>query len=83
MGLSIIIGLTLKELPFLLLIALGVLAQPKIGKNLRAQHKVALSLGYCPMTAFFKVVLPSLYGYMRLPLSSSISLLKRKCRNAS
>lgn len=67
-GLSIIIGLTLKELPFLLLIALGVLAQPSIGKTLKAQHKVALSLGYCPMTAFFKVVLPSLYGYMRLPL---------------
>ena len=68
MGISIIIGLTVKELPFLLLIALGVLAQPEIGKKLRAQHKVALSLGYCPMTAFFKVVLPNLYGYMRLPL---------------
>jgi putative thiamine transport system permease protein len=68
MGLSIILGLTLKELPFLLLIALGVLAQPEIGKNLKSQHKVALSLGYCPMTAFFKVVLPNLYGYMRLPV---------------
>jgi putative thiamine transport system permease protein len=68
MGISIIIGLTLKELPFLLLIALGVLAQPEIGAKLKAQHKVALSLGYCPMTAFFKVVLPNLYGYMRLPL---------------
>ena len=68
MGISIIIGLAVKELPFLLLIALGVLAQPEIGKKLKAQHKVALSLGYCPMTAFFKVVLPSLYGYMRLPL---------------
>jgi len=68
MGLSIVLGLTIKELPFLLLIALGVLAQPEIGKKLKAQHKVALSLGYCPMTAFFKVVLPNLYGYMRLPL---------------
>jgi len=67
-GLSIMIGLTLKELPFLLLITLGVLAQPEIGKTLKAQHKVALSLGYCPMTAFFKVVLPSLYHYMRLPI---------------
>jgi len=68
MGLSIMLGLTIKELPFLLLIALGVLAQPEIGHKLRAQHKVALSLGYCPMTAFFKVVLPSLYRYMRLPI---------------
>jgi len=67
-GFSIMLGLTLKELPFLLLITLGVLAQPEIGKKLKAQHKVALSLGYCPITAFFKVVLPSLYHYMRLPI---------------
>ncbi|MBQ4833800.1 ABC transporter permease subunit [Pseudoalteromonas sp. MMG010] len=67
-GISIIIGLTLKELPFLLLMALGVLAQPELGKKLRSQHKVALNLGYCPLTAFFKVVLPSLYPLMRLPI---------------
>jgi len=52
-GISIILGLTLKELPFLLLMALGVLAQPELGKKLRQQHKVALNLGYRPMTAFF------------------------------
>lgn len=67
-GISIILGLTLKELPFLLLMALGVLAQPEFGKKLRQQHKVALNLGYYPMTAFFKVVLPSLYPLLRLPL---------------
>ncbi|MBU2870091.1 ABC transporter permease subunit [Colwellia sp. E2M01] len=67
-GLSIIVGLTLKELPFLLLMALGALAQPELGKKLRQQHKVALNLGYCPMTAFFKVILPSLYPLLRLPL---------------
>ncbi|PKH90246.1 ABC transporter permease [Pseudoalteromonas sp. 78C3] len=67
-GVSIILGLTLKELPFLLLMALGVLAQPELGKKLRQQHKVALNLGYCPMTAFFKVILPSLYPLLRLPL---------------
>ncbi|WP_246143294.1 ABC transporter permease [Colwellia echini] len=67
-GLSIILGLTLKELPFLLLMALGALAQPELGKKLRQQHKVALNLGYCPMTAFFKVILPSLYPLLRLPL---------------
>ncbi|HBF48669.1 MAG TPA: hypothetical protein DDW91_20435, partial [Shewanella frigidimarina] len=42
--------------------------QPDLGQTLRAQHKVALSLGYCPMTAFFKVVLPSLYPHLRLPI---------------
>ncbi|MBB1386532.1 ABC transporter permease subunit [Pseudoalteromonas sp. SG45-5] len=67
-GISIILGLTLKELPFLLLMALGVLAQPELGKKLRQQHKIALNLGYCPMTAFFKVILPSLYPLLRLPL---------------
>ncbi|MET6760439.1 ABC transporter permease subunit [Pseudoalteromonas sp. NCIMB_1079] len=67
-GISIILGLTLKELPFLLLMALGVLTQPELGKKLRQQHKVALNLGYCPMTAFFKVILPSLYPLLRLPL---------------
>ena len=66
-GLSIILGLTLKELPFLLLVALGALAQPELGKTLRQQHKVAINLGYCPMTAFFKVTLPSLYPLLRLP----------------
>lgn len=68
MGLSIILGLTLKELPFLLLIALGVLAQPEIGNTLKAQYKVALSLGYRPTTAFFKAILPNLYGYLRMPI---------------
>ena len=67
-GLSIILGLTLKELPFLLLMALGALSQKELGKTLHAQHKVALSLGYCPITAFFKVVLPALYPYLRLPV---------------
>jgi len=67
-GISIILGLTVKELPFLLLMALGVLAQPELGKKLRQQHKVALNLGYCPMTAFFKVVLPNIYPLLRLPI---------------
>ncbi|MGB5856016.1 MAG: ABC transporter permease subunit [Oceanisphaera sp.] len=67
-GISIILGLTLKELPFLLLMALGALAQPELGKALRQQHKVALNLGYHPMTAFFKVTLPNLYPLLRLPV---------------
>jgi putative thiamine transport system permease protein len=42
-GISIILCLTLKELPFFLLMALGVLAQPELGKKLRQTHKVALT----------------------------------------
>lgn len=67
-GISMIIGLTLKELPFLLLMALAALSQANLGTTLRAHHKVALSLGYSPLTAFFKVVLPNLYPYLRLPV---------------
>ncbi|MFP3349864.1 ABC transporter permease subunit [Pseudoalteromonas sp. SIMBA_153] len=67
-GWSIIIGLVLKELPFLLLIALGILAQPELGKKLRMQHQIAINLGYYPMVAFFKVVLPNLYPLLRLPI---------------
>ncbi|MBO1517700.1 ABC transporter permease [Psychrobacter halodurans] len=67
-GISIILGLTLKELPFLLLMALGALAQPELGKKLRQQYKVALNLGYYPITAFFKAVLPVLYPLLRLPI---------------
>ena len=67
-GVSIILGLTLKELPFLLLMALGILAQPELGKTLHQQYKVALNLGYYPMTAFFKIILPRLYSLLRLPI---------------
>ncbi len=67
-GISIILGLTLKELPFLLLMGLGVLAQPELGKKLRQQYKVALNLGYYPITAFFKAVCPMLYPLLRLPI---------------
>ena len=67
-GISIILGLTLKELPFLLLIALGALAQPELGKKLRQQYKVALNLGYYPIAAFFKSVFPLLYPLLRLPI---------------
>ena len=67
-GVSIILGLMLKELPFLLLMSLGALAQPELGKKLREQYKVALNLGYYPMTAFFKAVFPLLYPLLRLPI---------------
>jgi len=67
-GISIILGLVLKELPFLLLMALGVFAQPELGKKLRQQYQVALNLGYYPITAFFKAVFPILYSFLRLPI---------------
>ena len=67
-GLSIILGLTLKELPFILLMAIAAMQQKEIKKVIQGQYKVALSLGYYPFTAFCKAVLPSLYPFMRLPI---------------
>ena len=67
-GISIVLGLTLKELPFILLITLAAMQQKQIQQILNRQYKLALSLGYYPFTAFCKAVLPSLYPYMRLPI---------------
>lgn len=67
-GFSIFLGLMLKELPFLLLMALSILAQPDLGRKLRQHYQVAISLGYYPVTAFFKAVFPVLYPMLRLPI---------------
>ncbi|WP_264752915.1 hypothetical protein [Psychrobacter sp. ENNN9_III] len=81
-GISIILGLTLKELPFLLLMALGALAQPELGKKLRQQYKVALNLGYYPITAFFKAVLPVLYPFFTFAYLSRAGLCQCQRRDA-
>jgi len=47
---------------------LSAIAQPALNIKLRAQYRLALSLGYYPMTAFFKAVLPNIYPLMRLPI---------------
>lgn len=63
-GLSLIFGLVLKEAPFLflmLLAALDRLDAPRL-------HSVARSLGYAPMTAWIKVILPQVYPRLRLPI---------------
>lgn len=63
-GLSLIAGLAIKEIPFLLLVSLAALPQ------LNAQQKVMLarSLGYHPRIAWLKVVAPGLYQLVRLPV---------------
>jgi putative thiamine transport system permease protein len=68
LGFSIILGLTLKELPFILLMAMAAMQQKEIKQTIEGQYKVALSLGYYPFTSFCKAVLPILYPFMRLPI---------------
>jgi len=68
-GLSLILGLVIKEVPFLLLMSLAALVQCQARERLT----VARSLGYRPLTGFLKVVMPGLYPLLRLPLYAVIA----------
>ncbi len=63
-GLSLLLGLVVKEFPFLLLMTLG--AQGQI--DCQARLATARSLGYRPATAWLKAVLPAVYPQIRLPI---------------
>ncbi|MGQ4879725.1 ABC transporter permease [Billgrantia sp. LNSP4103-1] len=68
-GLSLMAGLVVKEIPFLLLMSLAALPQ------LDPERHVAMarSLGYRPLTAWLKVVAPALYPLIRLPVYAVIA----------
>jgi len=63
-GLTLLFGLIVKEVPFLLLMSLAALPQ------LQPRHRieVARTLGYRPTIAWLKVIAPSLYPLVRLPV---------------
>ena len=63
-GLSLALALATKEVPFLLFMALAAMQQIRVAPTLA----VARSLGYGPVAAWIKTVLPPLYRQMRLPL---------------
>lgn len=63
-GLSLALGLVLKETPFLFLMLLAALD----GLPARRILVTARSLGYRPMTAWLKAVLPQAYLRLRLPI---------------
>lgn len=68
-GLSMMAGLVMKEVPFLLLMALAALPQIGAGDRMR----IARSLGYGGVTAWFKTVAPGLYPLVRLPVFAVIA----------
>lgn len=68
-GVSLIAGLVLKEVPFLLLMSLAVL--PQLSPERRIE--LARSLGYTPPLAWLKTVLPALYPLIRLPVYAVIA----------
>jgi putative thiamine transport system permease protein len=63
-GIALVCGLVLKEVPFLLLMALAALGQVPADRTLA----VARSLGYGPATAWLKTVLPLVWPQIRLPV---------------
>ena len=63
-GLALILGLTLKEVPFLLLMTLVALNQVRVGESLT----VARALGHSRSAGWKAVVLPQLYSQLRLPV---------------
>src|SRR3546814_19997602 len=64
LALALALGLIVKELPFLLLMTLAALGQVRADERLA----VARSLGYGPVTAWLKAVLPAVYRQIRLPV---------------
>jgi len=63
-GLALTLALVVKEVPFLLLMTLGALEQVRADERLA----VARSLGYGPVVAWLKGVLPAVYRQIRLPV---------------
>lgn len=63
-ALALTLGLVMKELPFLLLMTLAAL------EHSRAEERLAIarSLGYGPVMAWLKTVLPAVYRRIRLPV---------------
>jgi putative thiamine transport system permease protein len=63
-ALALTFALVVKETPYLLLITIAALDQSQAGERLA----VARTLGYGPVTAWLKTVLPAIYPKIRLPI---------------
>lgn len=63
-GIAMVAALVAKEVPFLLLMTLAALGQTRAEPTLR----LARTLGYGPVAAWLKFVLPLVYRQVRLPL---------------
>ena len=63
-GLSFVLGLLLKEVPYLMLMTLSALNQLRASETL----VTARALGYAPAAAWLKTILPQVYPQIRLPI---------------
>jgi putative thiamine transport system permease protein len=64
LGLALILGLVVKEVPFLILVLLAALGQLPVNKQIAA----ARALGYGPGILWAKVIAPQAYPLIRLPV---------------
>ncbi len=69
MGLSMIAGLVVKEIPFLLLVTLAALPQVPLART----RMLAASLGYGRVAGFLLCVWPAIYRQIRLPVFAVIA----------
>ena len=63
-GVALVLGLVIKEVPFLLLMIIAALPQADAPSRL----KVSASLGYGPTAGWILAVLPAVYKQIRLPI---------------
>lgn len=63
-GLALMLGLVVKELPFLLLVMASGLAQLPVARHIA----VGRAMGYGPGVAWIKLILPQLWPLIRLPV---------------
>ena len=66
-GLSLILALCAKEIPFLLWVAASQLQREDIRRRWQAEHALAQTLGYSPRQAFWRVVWPQLSPRLAWP----------------
>lgn len=64
LGLALVAGLVVKEVPFLLLMTIAAMGQAQPRRSLL----VAQSLGYGRLTGWLKTVFPRIYAQIRLPV---------------
>lgn len=63
-GLSLMLVLVVKEIPFLLMVTIGAMNEIPT----RRSFKIAESMGYGRIATWVKIILPQLYGRIRLPM---------------
>lgn len=63
-GLALLLGLVVKELPFLLLVMLGAVRQVPVAQHMAAGR----ALGYGRAAVWGKIILPQLWPLIRLPV---------------